>query len=127
MSESGNTKLYMSNLSFEATEEHILGFFKGHGEVTDIKIVTDRYTGRPRGFAFVEMATATQAERAKKSLDGQQFLGRDISVDWAKSREPTLVASYRGGDYELATSPVQPTRKEKNPRPALAKSTNSVQ
>lgn len=113
MNASGNTKLYMSNLSFEATEEHILGFFAGHGEVIDVKIVTDRYTGRPRGFAFVEMATAHQAERAKKSLDGQQFLGRDITVDWAKSREPTQAGSYRGGDYEVASAPLMPLRKTK--------------
>jgi cold-inducible RNA-binding protein len=98
----GNSKLYISNLSFEATEEHVHNFFCAYGEVKDVKIVIDRYTGRPRGFAFVEMGTPEAAECAKKSLDGQQFLGRDVAVDWARAREPSQPGEIRGGDYQMS-------------------------
>lgn len=83
-----NTKLFIGNLSFQATEEDIKALFSDHGEVREVKIVTDRYTGRPRGFAFVEMATSDNATSARKALDGQQFQGRDLSVDVARAREP---------------------------------------
>lgn len=90
------TKLYIGNLSFDATEEDIKQLFKTYGEVSDVKIVTDRYTGRPRGFAFVEMATTDGANHAKKSLDGQQFHGRDLSVDLARARPPTSRGNEEG-------------------------------
>lgn len=113
MNRRANTKLYMSNLSFEATEEHVRAFFCAFGEVKDIKIVTDRYTGRPRGFAFIEMATPEAAEGAKKSLDGQQFLGRDIAVDWALARELSRPSDIRGGDYQMSGLAPSPQLKKK--------------
>lgn len=93
-----NQKLYIGNLSFDATEEDVTQLFGTFGEVKEVKIVTDRYTGRPRGFAFVEMSSSEAATSAKKALDGQQFHGRDLSIDWARTREPSTTVSG-GGNF----------------------------
>lgn len=97
-------KLYIGNLSFDATEEDVSELFSTHGEVKEVKIVTDRYTGRPRGFAFVEMMTSEGASSAKNALDGQQFHGRDLSVDWARARETSKGSEGRGDNRSMAYS-----------------------
>jgi RNA recognition motif-containing protein len=79
-------KLYVGNLSWSATEDEVRAAFEAFGEVTSVKLVEDRETGRPRGFGFVEMDDAGALE-AIENLDGKDFGGRNIKVNEAKPRE----------------------------------------
>ena len=78
--------IYVGNLSFEATEDELHGLFQEHGEVLNVNIVTDRDTGRPRGFGFVEMADANQGRAAIEQLNGREVGGRTLNVNEAKPR-----------------------------------------
>jgi len=82
-----SNKLYVGNLSFSTGEEDLEELFGSHGEVVSAKLVTDRDTGRSRGFAFVEMASAEDAQKAIENLDGKDFMGRNLKVNIAKPRE----------------------------------------
>jgi cold-inducible RNA-binding protein len=80
-------RLYVGNLSFSMTEADLLDAFRAEGhEVVEAKLVLDRDTGRPRGFAFVEMATDAGATQAIASLNGRELQGRAISVSEARER-----------------------------------------
>jgi RNA recognition motif-containing protein len=79
-------RLYVGNLDFSTTEEEIRSTFEAHGEVNSVHLVTDRDTGRSRGFAFVEMADANQAEQAIGALNGTNLGGRDLVVNEARPR-----------------------------------------
>lgn len=80
------TKLYVGNLPFSATEEDLRPLFEQHGPVVSISVITDRDTGRSRGFAFVEMEAPAGAEAAISALDGQEFEGRALRVNPAHER-----------------------------------------
>jgi len=80
------TKLFVGNLPFSATEDAIRALFAAHGTVESLALITDRDTGRPRGFGFVEMSNA-DATRAMQALDGKDFGGRALKVNEAKARE----------------------------------------
>jgi cold-inducible RNA-binding protein len=88
-------KLYVGNLSYDTTENTLREAFAAHGEVASVSVVTDRATGRPRGFAFVEMATDQAAKSAIAALNGQQMDGRDLTV--AEARPPEQRNSGGGG------------------------------
>ena len=79
-------KIYVGNLSFSSTEADIRDAFARHGEVESVAVITDRETGRPRGFAFVEMEEASAAASAIGALDGSDLGGRTIKVNEAKPR-----------------------------------------
>ena len=79
--------IYVGNLPFEATEDALHVAFTEHGEVTSARVITDRMTGRSRGFGFVEMANNDEAEAAIKALNGQDFQGRTLTVNEARPRE----------------------------------------
>ena len=79
------TKLFVGNLSFDTTEDSLRTLFSTHGTVESAKIIMDRDTGRPRGFAFVEMSNA-DASRAIQALDGKDFEGRSIKVNEAQDK-----------------------------------------
>lgn len=79
-----NQKLFVGGLPFSSTEASLQDFFAGAGEVVSAKIITDRYTGKSRGFGFVEMKTDEEAQKAVDMFDGQDFEGRKIKVDIAK-------------------------------------------
>lgn len=79
-------KLYHGNIPFSATDESIREFFSDY-TVTSVKIITDRETGRPRGFAFVELATEDEVRDAVAKLDGTDMGGRTVVVNEAKERE----------------------------------------
>ena len=79
------TKLYVGNLPFTATEDAVRALFVPHGTVEKISIITDRETGRPRGFGFVEMSNA-DASRAMQALNGQDFEGRALRINEAQDR-----------------------------------------
>ena len=78
--------LYVGNLSYDTTEETLRSLFAEHGEVESVNVITDRYTGRSRGFGFVEMATEEAAQKAISELNGRNVDGRDLKVDEAKPR-----------------------------------------
>jgi RNA recognition motif-containing protein len=80
------TKLYVGNLPFTATDESVRALFAAHGTVETVALINDRDTGRPRGFAFVEMANA-DAARAMQALNGTDFGGRALKVNEAQERE----------------------------------------
>ncbi len=82
------TKLYVGNLPFTATEDSVRELFSQFGTVEKISLISDRDTGRPRGFGFVEMSS-TDAARAMQALDGKDFEGRTLSVNEARERERT--------------------------------------
>lgn len=93
-----NTKLYVGNLSFDASEQDLRDLFADAGEVDSIKIITDRYTGRSRGFAFVEMSTGEEAEKAISMLNGKQWMDRELKVNEAKpQRKDSNRGQGRGG------------------------------
>jgi RNA recognition motif-containing protein len=80
-------KLYVGNLSFNNTEDDLRELFGRHGAVDSVAVITDRETGRPRGFAFVEMSEASAADDAIRALDGSDFGGRTIKVNEAQDRK----------------------------------------
>ena len=82
-----NNKLFVGNLSFNTTENDLRDAFAEHGTVEEVKLMTDRDTGRPRGFGFVTMSTAEEAQAAINALNGKQLDGRALTVNVAKPRE----------------------------------------
>ncbi|MCK4413736.1 MAG: RNA-binding protein [Candidatus Eisenbacteria sp.] len=82
-----SSNLYVGNLPYEVSEEELRDLFSPHGEVVSAKVITDRETGRPRGFAFVEMSQDEEAQKAIQGLDGQDFKGRNLKVNLARPRE----------------------------------------
>jgi len=81
-----SSKLYIGNLSFSTTEDELRAVFQRHGSVDSVAVITDRETGRPRGFAFVEMTERSCAEDAIRALDGTSLGGRSIKVNEARDR-----------------------------------------
>jgi cold-inducible RNA-binding protein len=81
-----STRLFVGNLSFNTTQEAITARFAAVGEVVAVNVMTDRETGRPRGFAFVEMATLATAQKAIAELNGTDLDGRPLRVDIAQER-----------------------------------------
>jgi RNA recognition motif-containing protein len=86
-------KLYVGNLPFTSTEEQVKEYFAQHGDVLSVKIITDRQTGRSRGFCFVEMENA---DAAMNELNGKEFEGRKLMINEAREREPR--PTHGGGE-----------------------------
>ncbi len=89
--------IFVGNLSFSSNEDSIRGLFETYGTVDRVSIITDRETGRSRGFAFVEMPNDDEAERAINALNGQDFSGRKLNVNEARPREERPFGGNRGG------------------------------
>ncbi len=81
-----STRLYVGNLSYNTTGDTIREIFGAHGQVTDVHVVMDRETGRPRGFAFVTMGSPAEAEAAINEVNGQNVDGRPLRVNQAEER-----------------------------------------
>lgn len=79
-------KLYVGNLPFDTTEADLRGLFEQHGAVQSVNVISDRETGRSRGFGFVEYEDADSAEKAQRALDGHDFGGRSLRVNEAHER-----------------------------------------
>ncbi len=92
--------IYVGNLSFDSTEEDVRGLFEAHGEVLKVNLITDRDTGRPRGFGFVEMADANAGRTAIDQVNGQEIAGRTLTVNEAKPRAPRTAGGGGGGRRE---------------------------
>jgi cold-inducible RNA-binding protein len=90
-----NPNLYVGNLSFDASEEDLRKLFSEAGEVRSVKIVMDMYSGRPRGFGFVEMASPDEAEKAVSLLNGKAFMNRNLIVNEARPQKKR--GEFRGG------------------------------
>src|ERR1041384_3724469 len=82
-----NTKLYVGNLSYDITENTLKEMFAPHGAVTEVNLVMDRETNKPRGFAFVTLASKEEADAAVKALNGRDCQGRNLTVNEARPRE----------------------------------------
>jgi RNA recognition motif-containing protein len=81
-------RLYVGNLAFNTDEETLRNAFSAHGTVTELKVITDRETGRSRGFAFVTLADEKSAQNAMKNMDGATVDGRALRVNEAEDRAP---------------------------------------
>ena len=92
-----NTKLYVGNLSFGTTENDLRDLFAQHGSVTEVNLITDRMTGRSRGFAFISMESPEQAQTAIQSLHGKDLDGRALTVNEARPKESS--GGGGGGSY----------------------------
>ncbi|HYV28014.1 MAG TPA: RNA-binding protein [Candidatus Eisenbacteria bacterium] len=92
-----NTKLFVGNLSFNTTENDLQDTFAAHGTVVETNLMTDRTTGRPRGFGFVTMSSAEEAKKAIDALNGASLDGRALTVNEARPREERAPAGG-GGD-----------------------------
>lgn len=84
--ESGYMNIYVGNLPYNVTDEELRATFAAFGDVTSAKIIMDKYSGRSKGFGFVEMGNDSEAEEAIKSLDNSDLKGRNIRVNQAKPR-----------------------------------------
>ena len=95
------SKLYVGNLPYDVTEEDLRGLFAQAGEVKEVALITDRATGRSKGFGFVEMATQADAEKAIQTLNNHDLGGRALKVSMERPREERGGAGggagYRGG------------------------------
>jgi RNA recognition motif-containing protein len=91
------TNLYVGNLSFETGEGDLLTLFQSVAQVTRCSLIMDKYTNRSRGFAFVEMASQDDANKAIAELNGKEFQGRALTVNEAKPREERPRRDFGGG------------------------------
>jgi RNA recognition motif-containing protein len=92
-----NTKLFVGNLSFNTTENDLQDAFASHGVVTEANLMTDRATGRPRGFAFVTMASPEEAQKAIDAMNGAALDGRNLTVNEARPKEERVGGGFSGG------------------------------
>ena len=90
-------KLYVGNLAYSVTDGNLEQMFAGHGDVQSAQVIMDRDTGRSKGFGFVEMGSAQEAQAAITALNGQQVDGRSLTVNEAKPREDRGGGSRRDG------------------------------
>ncbi|MDD3642781.1 MAG: RNA-binding protein [Candidatus Krumholzibacteria bacterium] len=79
-------KIYVGNMSFDSSESELRKAFEAHGQVDSVNIITDRDTGRPKGFGFVEMNNDEEAKKAIEAMNGKDFMGRALNVNEARPR-----------------------------------------
>lgn len=92
--------IYVGNLSFQVTQEDLTSVFAEYGTVKRVQLPTDRETGRPRGFGFVEMETEAAEAAAIEALDGAEWMGRALKVNKAKPRENRSRNGNGNGNWE---------------------------
>ncbi len=80
-------KIYVGNLPYSTTDQELQDLFAPHGSVQSANVVTDRYSGRSRGFGFVEMGSAEEAQQAIEALNGSDYQGRNLVVNEARPKE----------------------------------------
>jgi RNA recognition motif-containing protein len=93
-----SNKLYVGGLPYATTDASLEGLFSEHGTVHSARVITDRMTGRSKGFGFVEMGSQEEAETASEKLNNSQLEGRTLTVNEAKPRENRGGSSYGGGN-----------------------------
>lgn len=92
-----STKLFVGNISFNTTENDLQDTFAAHGTVVEATLMVDRMSGRPRGFGFVTMGSAEEADRAIQALNGAPLDGRNLTVNVARPREERPAGGGGGG------------------------------
>ncbi len=92
-------KLYVGNLSYDTNQETLKNLFSEAGTVESATVITDKMTGRSKGFGFVEMSTEEEAEKATSLFNGKELDGRSITVNEARPQEPRFNRGGRGGGY----------------------------
>jgi cold-inducible RNA-binding protein len=92
-----SNKLFVGNLSFNTTENDLQDAFAAHGNVVETNLMMDKMSGRPRGFAFVTMSTAEEAQKAISALNGVELDGRALTVNVARPREERSGGGGGGG------------------------------
>jgi len=92
-----SNKMFVGNLSFNTTEQDLQNAFSAHGTVTETHLLMDRETGRPRGFGFVTMGSADEAQKAIAAMNGVEIDGRALTVNIAKPREERSGGGGGGG------------------------------
>ena len=92
-----NNKLYVGGLPYSVTETQLEEIFAAHGTVESARVITDRMTGRSRGFGFVEMSSPEEAEEAMQKLNGTDLEGRSLTVNEAKPQQPRSEGGGGGG------------------------------
>ena len=90
-------KVYVANISFNATEQDLRDLFAEYGEIESVKMITDKYTGQSRGFAFVEMESDDGAKKAISALNGATFMGRTLTVAEARPQQKRQGFKDKGG------------------------------
>lgn len=91
-----NTKLYVGNLNYSTTQEDLKGLFEKYGTLASVNVISDKYSGRSKGFGFVEFASTEEAGKALE-LNGTDFMGRNITVSEARPQEPRSGGGFGGG------------------------------
>ena len=104
-------KLYVGNLSYNVTEERLQQHFAQHGSVVSARIITDKFSGRSKGFGFVEMSSDQEAENATNALNGTDFEGRNIVVSEARPQAPR--DSRSGGGFGAGGGGGRPPRRDR--------------
>ena len=99
MEELVNQKIYVGNLPYSSTDQDLMDLFAQYGTVASANVVTDRYTGRSRGFGFVEMASADDAQKAITALNGSDLQGRNLVVNEARPKEKSRPPGGRESSY----------------------------
>jgi RNA recognition motif-containing protein len=89
--------IYVGNIAFDASEDEVRALFASYGEVTNVNLLKDKFTGQPRGFGFVDMAVDAEAQKAIHELNGRELRGRALTVNQARPREER--APGGGGVY----------------------------
>jgi cold-inducible RNA-binding protein len=89
--------IYVGNLSFEAMEDEVRQLFAAYGDVSAVNLLTDKFTGRPRGFGFVEMPQQEQAQAAIQNLNGKEYMGRALTVNEARPKSDRPRGGGGGG------------------------------
>ena len=92
-----NTKLFVGNLSFNTTQDQLQEMFAAHGNVIEVDLIMDKFSGRPRGFGFVMMETKEAADAAVQALNGKSIDGRALTVNEARPREARPRTGGGGG------------------------------
>jgi nucleolin len=117
-SEAISAKVFVGNLSFKTTRDELNDLLSEAGEVVSIHLPVERETGKPRGFAFVEFATAEAAERAIRLFDGREVGGRRLRVNAAEERPRREEGAEARGPSRFGPRPGAPPRSSGGPRPA---------
>lgn len=92
-------KIYVGNMSYETSEDDLRKAFEAHGTVDSVAVISDQYSGRSKGFGFVEMSNETEARAAMESLNDSDLSGRTLKVNEARPRNDGQRGGNRGGGY----------------------------
>ena len=98
-------KVYVANISFNATEQDIKDLFSDYGEVVSVKMITDKFTGQSKGFGFVEMGSEEDEKKAISELNGKPFMGKTLTVAEAKPQQPRTGFQERKGGFGGGSGP----------------------